>query len=169
MRALQPNVECTDALLRGPERRALLRAAGMELLNMRKTLPLLIIACFSSLASCSPSRQSDSESAASPIPSSVQYEGESTMRVYQVIMDMETLKPLSARFDMEFTAKNGEPIMDLEKRNRLRSELNPDLSCVTSEPYHIDCFFYDLDCKNFVWFDDIATENLNLFYCVISF
>ncbi|MEE3402369.1 MAG: hypothetical protein VZR76_05140, partial [Candidatus Enteromonas sp.] len=66
---------------------------------MRKTLPLLIIACLSSLASCSPYRQSDSESAASPIPSSIQYEGESTMRVYQVIMDMETLKPLSARFD----------------------------------------------------------------------
>ena len=169
MRGLQFNVECTDALLRGPERRALLRAAGMELLNMRKTLPLLIIACFSSLASCSPSRQSDPESAASPISSSVQYEGESTMRVYQVTIDWATKKPVSARFDMEFTAKNGEPIMDLEKRNRLRSELNPDLSCVTSEPYHIDCFFYDLDCKNFVWFDDIATENLNLFYCVISF
>ena len=131
---------------------------------MRKTLPLLIIACFSSLASCSPSRQSDSESAASPISSSVQYEGESTMRVYQVTIDWATKKPVSARFDMEFTAKNGEPIMDLEKRNRLRSELNPDLSCVTSEPYHIDCFFYDLDCKNFVWFDDIATVNLNIFY-----
>ena len=91
------------------------------------------------------------------------------MRVYQVMMDMETSKPLSARFDMEFTAKNGEPIMDLDKRNRLRSELNPDLSCVTSEAYSIDGYFYDLDCKNFVWFDDIATENLNLFYCVISF
>ena len=136
---------------------------------MRKITPLLIIASFSSLASCSPSRQSDSESAASPIPSSVQYEGESTMRVYQVTIDWATKKPVSARFDMEFTAKNGEPIVDLDKRNRLRSELNPDLSCATSEAYTIDCFFYDLDCKNFVWFDDIATENLNLFYCVISF
>ena len=134
---------------------------------MRRTVFLLVGAL--TLASCSPSRQSDSESAASPISSSVQYEGESTMRVYQVTIDWATKKPVSARFDMEFTAKNGEPIMDLEKRNRLRSELNPDLSCVTSEPYHIDCFFYDLDCKNFVWFDDIATENLNLFYCVISF
>lgn len=130
---------------------------------MRNTLPFLIITSFSLLASCSPSRQSDS------ISSSVQYEGESTVRVYQVMMDMETSKPLSARFDIEFTAKNGEPIMDLDKRNRLRSELNPDLSCVTSEAYSIDGYFYDLDCKNFVWFDDIATENLNLFYCVISF
>ena len=165
MRTLQPNVECTDALLRGPERRALLRAAGMELLNMRKTLPLLIIACFSSLASCSPSRQSDLESAASPISSSIQYEGESTMRVYQVIMDMETLKPLSARFDMEFTAKNGEPIADLDRHNELESQLKPDRSNLIGDGLYIyHCFYYDLDCRVFVGLDDIAVENLNLFY-----
>lgn len=155
MRALLPNVECTDALL---------RAAGMELLNMRKTLPLLIIACFSSLASCSP----DSGSAASPIPSSVQYEGESTMRVYQVIMDMETLEPLSARFDMEFTAKNGEPIADLDRRKELESQLKPDRSNLIGDGLYIFyCFYYDLDCRMFVGLDDIAVENLNLFYYLV--
>ncbi len=49
------------------------------------------------------------------------------MRVYQVIMDMETLKPLSARFDMEFTAKNGEPIADSEKYRVLASALQPEM------------------------------------------
>ena len=132
---------------------------------MRKTLPLLIIACLSSLASCSPSRQSDSESAASPIPSSIHYEGESTMRVYQVIMDMETLRPLSARFDMEFTAKNGEPIADLDRRNELESQLKPDRSNLIGDGLYIyHCFYYDLDCRVFVGLDDIAVENLNLFY-----
>ena len=163
MRALQPNVECTDALLRGPERRALLRAAGMELLNMRKITPLLIIACFSSLASCSPSRQSDSGES-----SSIHYEGESTMRVYQVIMDMETLRPLSARFDMEFTAKNGEPIADLDRRNELESQLKPDRSNLIGDGLYIFyCFYYDLDCRMFVGLDDIAVENLNLFYYLV--
>ncbi len=132
---------------------------------MRRTVFLLVGAL--TLASCSPSRQSDSESAASPIPSSVQYEGESTMRVYQVTIDWETKKPVSARFDMEFAAKNGEPIADLDRRIELESQLKPDRSKLTGDGiYFIDCFYYDLDCKVFVGLDDIATENLNLFYYV---
>ena len=129
---------------------------------MRKITPLLIIASFSSLASCSPSRQSDSESTASPIPSSVQYEGESTVRVYQVMMDMETLKPLSARFDMEFTAKNGEPIADSDKYGELFETIDPVMG--RGGYYSMHGFYYDLDCTKRIQFDDLATHDINIFY-----
>ena len=129
---------------------------------MRKTLPLLIIACFSSLASCSPSRQSDPESAASPIPSSIQYEGESTMRVYQVTIDWTTKKPVSARFDMEFKAKNGEPIADSDKYGELFETIDPVMG--RGGYYSMHGFYYDLDCTKRIQFDDVATHDINIFY-----
>lgn len=119
-----------------------------------------------SLASCGAPVQNSSEVKTS-FSSSVQYEGESTMRVYQVTLDRYTDKPISARFDMEFTAKNGEPIADRERRDALDFELDPDLSELTGDGYYcIFYFYYDIDCTTFVDFSDIATKNLNLFYYI---
>lgn len=119
-----------------------------------------------SLASCGAPVQNSSEVKTS-FSSSVQYEGESTMRVYQVTLDRYTDKPISARFDMEFTAKNGEPIADRERRDALGFELDPDLSELTGDGYYcIFYFYYDIDCTTFVDFSDIATKNLNLFYYI---
>ena len=55
------------------------------------------------------------------------------------------------------------------KKNRLEilteSQLKPDRSNLIGDGLYIyHCFYYDLDCRVFVGLDDIAVENLNLFY-----
>ena len=133
---------------------------------MKKKAKLLLTVGVFSLVSCGTPTH-DSSSASDPVSSSVQYEGESTMRVYQVTLDRYTDKPISARFDMEFTAKNGEPIADRERRDALGFELDPDLSELTGDGYYcIFYFYYDIDCTTFVDFSDITTKNLNLFYYI---
>lgn len=132
-------------------------------INKNTVATLCVIA---SLASCGAPVQNSSEVKTS-FSSSVQYESESTMRVYQVTLDRYTDKPISARFDMEFTTKNGEPIADRERRDALGFELDPDLSELTGDGYYcIFYFYYDIDCTTFVDFSDIATKNLNLFYYI---
>ena len=81
---------------------------------MRSKVNLFLTVGVASLASCGAPVQNSSEVKTS-FSSSVQYEGESTMRVYEVTMDRYTDRPISAKFDMEFTAKNGEPIADRER------------------------------------------------------
>ena len=67
---------------------------------------LFLLAGVLSLATCAAPAQSSLPDSA-PVSPSIQHDGESTMLAYQVMMDMETLKPLSARFDMEFVPKKG--------------------------------------------------------------
>ena len=133
---------------------------------MRSKVNLFLTVGVASLASCGAPAQNSSEVKTS-FSSSVQYEGESTMHVYEVTMDRYTDKPISARFDMEFTAKNGEPIADRERWDALGDELDPDLSKLTGDGYyHIFYFYYDIDCTRFVEFSDISTHDLNLFYYI---
>ena len=134
---------------------------------MKNKVKLLLTVGIALLASCG-TQLHDSSDANAPASSSVQYEGESTMRVYQVTFERGSRKPISARFDMEFTAKNGEPIADRERNRELYYKLDPDLSNVLGGGYSVLYFYYDIDCNNFVEFSDIATQDLNLFYYVIG-
>ena len=129
---------------------------------MRTALKPLFVTALALLTSCAPKAEALSSEA-----SSAAYEGESTFRVYDVTMDRATEKPLSLKFDMEFTAKNGEPICDKERRHELYFELHPDLSNLIGDGYgFVHFFFYDMECTQFVGYDDIATCDLNLFYYV---
>ena len=128
---------------------------------MRKTLPLLLLVGVALVSACTDGVVNSS------VPSSIVYEGESVFRVYEVTMDRETEKPVKLEFDMEFTAKNGEPICDKERRDKLRFELEPDLSNLIGDGYYfIHFLYYDLECTQFVKYSDIATCDLNLFYHV---
>ena len=133
---------------------------------MKNTHKLLLISSIMSLCSCTSPAQNSSAQSGFKI-SSTQYEGESTVRIYQVTFDWDGKKPVSARLDMEFTAKNGEPIADRERWDALGDELDPDLSKLTGDGYyHIFYFYYDIDCTRFVEFSDISTHDLNLFYYI---
>ena len=139
-----------------------LRVANQNgVIDMRKTLPLLLLVGVALVSACTDGAVNSS------VPSSIVYEGESTFRVYEVTMDGETKKPVKLDFDMEFTAKNGEPIADKKRSDELRSKLTPDLSNLIGDGYYyIDFFYYDIECTQFVELDDIATCDLNLFYYV---
>lgn len=128
---------------------------------MRKTLPLLLFVGVAAISGCADGAVNSSA------PSSIVYEGESTFRVYEVTMDRETEKPVATEFDMEFAVKNGEPICSLEQRDEMSFKLHPDLSKLIGDGYYyIHFFYYDIECTQFVKFDDIATCDLNLFYYV---
>ncbi len=139
-----------------------LRVANQNgVIDMRKTLPLLLLVGVALVSACTDGAVNSS------VSSSIVYEGESTFRVYEVTMDRETKKPVKLDFDMEFTAKNGEPIADKKRSDELRSKLTPDLSNLIGDGYYyIDFFYYDIECTQFVELDDIATCDLNLFYYV---
>ena len=139
-----------------------LRVANQNgVIDMRKTLPLLLLVGVALVSACTDGAVNSS------VPSSIVYEGESTFRVYEVTMDRETKKPVKLDFDMEFTAKNGEPIADKKRSDELRSKLTPNLSNLIGDGYYyIDFFYYDIECTQFVELDDIATCDLNLFYYV---
>ena len=139
-----------------------LRVANQNgVIDMRKTLPLLLLVGVALVSACTDGAVNSST------PSSIVYEGESVFRVYEVTMDRETEKPVKLEFDMEFTAKNGEPIADKKRSDELRSKLTPDLSNLIGDGYYyIDFFYYDIECTQFVELDDIATCDLNLFYYV---
>ena len=139
-----------------------LRVANQSgVIDMRKTLPLLLLVGVALVSACTDGAVNSS------VPSSIVYEGESVFRVYEVTMDRETEKPVKLEFDMEFTAKNGEPIADKKRSDELRSKLTPDLSNLIGDGYYyIDFFYYDIECTQFVELDDIATCDLNLFYYV---
>ena len=139
-----------------------LRVANQNgVIDMRKTLPLLLLVGVALVSACTDGAVNSS------VPSSIVYEGESVFRVYEVPMDRETEKPVKLEFDMEFTAKNGEPIADKKRSDELRSKLTPDLSNLIGDGYYyIDFFYYDIECTQFVELDDIATCDLNLFYYV---
>ena len=139
-----------------------LRVANQNgVIDMRKTLPLLLLVGVALVSACTDGAVNSST------PSSIVYEGESVFRVYEVTMDRETEKPVKLEFDMEFTAKNGEPIADKKRSDELRSKLTPDLSNLIGDGYYyIDFFYYDIECTQFVELDDIATCDLNLFYHV---
>ncbi|MBP5091170.1 MAG: hypothetical protein J6328_01230 [Bacilli bacterium] len=128
---------------------------------MRKTLPLLLFVGVAAISGCADGAVNSSA------PSSIVYEGESTFRVYEVTKDWYTGEVISARFDIEFKTKNGEPIADKERGDELRFKLHPDLSKLTGDGgYFVHFFYYDIECTQFVKFDDIATCDLNLFYYI---
>ena len=139
-----------------------LRVANQNgVIDMRKTLPLLLLVGVVLVSACTDGAVNSS------VPSSIVYEGESVFRVYEVTKDWYTGEVTSARFDIEFKSKNGEPIADKKRGDELRFKLNPDLSKLTGDGYYyIHFFYYDLECTKFVKFDDVATCDLNLFYYV---
>ena len=89
------------------------------------------------------------------------------MYVYESTVSGVNHKAQKAMFDITFTVKNGEPIFgSMERMEEVERSLNPDLTQVTGDAYHISSFYYDIDCTKWVGLEDIATESLNLFYFV---
>lgn len=134
--------------------------------NIKNTL---LIAIALSLSACStPIKESVSslESSSFEVPAT-SYQGESTMYVYESTISGVNHKAQKAILDITFAVKNGEPIFgSIEKMEEVERSLNPDLTQVTGDAYHISSFYYDIDCTRWIGLEDIATESLNLFYYV---
>ena len=136
---------------------------------MKKIKNTLLIAIALSLSACStPIKESVSslESSSFEVPAT-SYQGESTMYVYESTISGVNHKAQKAILDITFAVKNGEPIFgSIEKMEEVERSLNPDLTQVTGDAYHISSFYYDIDCTRWIGLEDIATESLNLFYYV---
>lgn len=136
---------------------------------MKKIKNTLLIAIALSLSACStPIKESVSslESSSFEVPAT-SYQGESTMYVYESTISGVNHKAQKAILDITFVVKNGEPIFgSIEKMEEVERSLNPDLTQVTGDAYHISSFYYDIDCTRWIGLEDIATESLNLFYYV---
>lgn len=137
---------------------------------MKNIRNALLIAVTLSLSTCSsPIKESvfSLESSSSSEVPATSYQGESTMYVYESTVSGVNHKAQKAMFDITFTVKNGEPIFgSMERMEEVERSLNPDLTQVTGDAYHISSFYYDIDCTKWVGLEDIATESLNLFYFV---
>ena len=134
---------------------------------MKNTHKLLLISSIMSLCSCASPAQNSSAQSGFKI-SSTQYEGESTVRIYQVTFDWDGKKPVSARLDMEFIAKNGEPIADSARYGLLMREISPVMVRKGHDSfsglYGVCGFYYDFDCTEKIGYEDVATHDLDIYY-----
>lgn len=114
-----------------------------------------------------PTQDNTSPESSSASTTSISYEGESTMYVYESVKLQNTERVQSIRLDISFTVKNGEPIIGTAERyNEIRSLLTPLGPTYGDGYYYIYFLYYDMNCTQEVGFSDIATKDTDLFYFI---